>query len=145
MRQSVYTRPFNEKDPEEKKLFAEWLFAMREKNRFDPAIFEKGQVTILTCFDEGGILGFVPVALAYVLESLAFRPGISPATEARCLEAVQHHLVHCAIEKNMPYAFFVTFDEEVQEFAQRRYGWKKTEVPMLTFDFNKLEPKYGRT
>lgn len=140
MSRMVYTRPFNGKNRRERRLFIEWLHARRAENRYDPVLFEKEQVRILTCFDEGGILGFVPVSTCYVLESLAFAPGTDPVTEARCLESVQHHLVHIAAANQVPYMFFATTDEAVINLTARR-GWKRAEVPVLCFDFNKLEPR----
>ena len=140
MSRMVYTRPFNAGSKHEKRLLLEWLHARREENRFDPELFLRDQVRILTCFDEGGILGFVPVATCFLLESLAFKPGTDRVAEARCLEAVQHHLTHQAVANQVPYAFFVTTDEDVIKLSERR-GWKKSVVPVLSFDFNKLEPK----
>lgn len=138
----VYTRPFNKDDQKERKLFLDWLYASRDKNRFDPDLFRKGQVTILTCFTSEKIVGFVPVALAYVIESLAFLPGISPEVEAQAFRAVQQHLVHCAIEKNIPDAYFVTYDEEVLKLAQRpNRGWKRVVAPLLNLHFGSLEPR----
>lgn len=140
MSRMVYTRPYDGRNKRERRLFIEWLHARRAENRYDPALFEKEQVRIITCFDDGGILGFVPVATCYLLESLAFRPGTDPVTEARCLEAVQHHLAHTAAANQVPYAFFVTTDQDVINLASRR-GWRQSEVPVLCLDFNRLEPR----
>lgn len=136
----VWVRPFNAADPKEKRLLLEWLYAGREKNRFDPEIFKRGQVAILTCFTREGIVGFVPVSLAFLLESLAFKPGLSPITEAKALLAVQHHLVHRAFEQNVPDAFFFTRDETVLKLS-KAYGWVVPDVPFLNFHFADLEHK----
>ena len=140
MSRMVYVRPFNPKDEKERGLLVEWLDAGRHKNRFDPEIFLREQVSILTCFNEEEILGFIPIALAMLIESLAFKPGISPRDEAKCLQAMQHHVVQRAFEKNIPDAFFVTFDETVMEFA-KGYNWNEVRVPMLNLHFASLEPK----
>lgn len=140
MRRMVYTRPFDGGNKRERRLFIEWLHARRAENRYDPDLFTKNQVRILTCFDSGGILGFVPVATCYVLESLAFAPGTAPETEARCLEAVQHHLVHTSVAQQVPYMYLATTDQNVIRLTEHR-GWKQTEVPVLCFDFNRLEPR----
>lgn len=138
----VYTRPFDGTNERERRLFVEWLHARRDENRYDPDLFLKNQARIWTCFDEGGILGFVPIATCYLLESLAFPPGTDPRVESRCLQAVQHQLVHIANVNQVPYAFFATTDENVVRFSERM-GWKKNEVPVLCFDFNHIEPKAG--
>jgi len=78
MAHQVWIRPFN-KDTDAR-LLVEWLFAGREQNRFDPEQFKKGQVRVFTAFDESGIIGFIPVARCYLVESLAFKPGLSPVT-----------------------------------------------------------------
>lgn len=145
---NVWVRPFNHRSPGEKKLFVEWLYAARDKNRFDPKLFELApdgsflRCRVLTCFNDQEIVGFIPVTIAFQLESLAFKPGLEPTTEARALQAMQHYLVHRAAEQNISDAFFCTYDESVLEFAQR-YGWSKTVVPMLNLHFKDLEPSHA--
>lgn len=143
MSRDVYARPYDKDDPLERQKLVEWLHARRRENRFDPRIFEEGQAQVITCFDETGIVGFVPVTLAFVLESLAFPPGTSPLVEAQALRAAQGHLVWQANKERIPNAFFVTFDEDVRQIAQR-HGWKPVAVPMLNLDFNGLEPREAK-
>ena len=138
MAHQVWVRPF--KPETDAKLLVEWLYAGREKNRFDPEIFKRKQVEIYTAFDDSGIVGFIPVTKCYLVESLAFKPGLSPITEAQALQSWQRAFVHKAAEHQVPQAFFVTFDETVLEFA-KRYGWKEVVVPMVNLDFNQLEGK----
>ena len=95
---------------------------------------------IFTAFDDTGIIGFIPVARCYLVESLAFKPGLSPITEGQALQAWQRVFVNEAFETNTSDAFFVTFDKEVLEFA-KRYGWKDVEVPMVNLRFAELEGK----
>ena len=137
MRLQVYVRNYDAK--RDKQKFVEWLYAAREKNRFNPEMFERDQVRIFTLYTEKEIVGFVPITIALVVESLAFRPGLDELTEARALEAFQNHLVYKASEQNLPDAYFVTLDESVLKFASR-YGWKPTQVPMLNLHFSSLEP-----
>lgn len=92
MSHQVWVRPYDEE--KDKKLLVEWLYAGRHGNRFDPELFlgyllpdKKKLVEIFTAFDEREILGFIPVRLAYVAESLAFKPGTAPVTEAKALQA----------------------------------------------------------
>ena len=145
MAAQVWIRPFDaERDT---KLHAEWLYAMRDKNRFDPEIFTKKQAKIYVAFDESGTVGFIPVVNGNIIESLAFRPGLSPVTEAKALQSWMHVMVYQMHEHNIPDAYFVTFDETVLEFAGR-YGWKKVVVPMLNLHVSDLERKEasdGRT
>lgn len=132
----VYIRPYNkEKDHG---LLAEWLFTLRAKNRFDPGIFERGQAAVYTAFDDSGVLGFIPVVNGNQVESLAFRPGLPATTIARVFQAWVHVFVYEAHCKNIPDAFFVTFDEGVLKFAES-YGWKPVVVPMLNLRISALE------
>jgi hypothetical protein len=140
MAAQVWIRPYDEK--RDKITLAEYLYANREKNRFDPEIFKRDQVKIYVAFDDSGVVGFIPVVNGNQVESLAFRPGLSPITEAKALQAWQHVFVYHAFENNIPDAFFVTFDETVQEFAGR-YGWKPVVVPMLNLRFANLEKEAG--
>jgi len=135
---------YNENDPAERKLFIEWLYARRAENRFSPEIFEKKQAQIWTAFDDTGIRGFIPITVAYILESLAFAPGTPPIIEAKALQAMQAVLIHRASEKNVGDAFFVTYDENVVAFA-KKYGWNDVKVPALNLHFSDLEgkPKEG--
>jgi hypothetical protein len=137
----VWVRLYNEKDPIERKLFVEWLYARRAENRFNPEIFVKNQVKIWTAFDETGIRGFIPLTVAYVLESLAFAPGTPPIVEATALKAMQAVLIHRASENNIPDAYFVTRDEAVLAFA-KKYGWRDVAVPLLNLHFSDLEGKH---
>lgn len=136
MPSQVYVRPYDRK--RDAPLLVEWLYASRGKNRFDPAIFERGQAEIYTAFDDSGPVGFIPVVNGNQVESLAFRPGLPPMTQARAFQAWQHVMVYRGFEKNIPDAFFVTFDEEVLKFAAH-YGWKRVVVPMLNLNFSGLE------
>lgn len=138
MSQQVWVRPYNKET--DKRLLVEWLYAQRHKNRFDPDLFTKEQVKIYTAFDADGIVGFIPVKVVYMAESLAFKPGLSPVTEAKALQAWQHMMVAKCYEGNVPDMFFVTFDETVQEFAGR-YHWNPVVVPMLSLHVADLEPK----
>lgn len=144
MAHNVWIRPFRDED---KKIHAEWLFAGREKNRFDPDIFTKKQAKVYVAYDDSGPVGFIPVVNGNIVESLAFRPGLSPITEAAALRAWQTVIVNEMHEKNIPDLYFVTYDETVLEFAQR-YGWKAVVVPMSTLhvaDLERKEAPDGRT
>lgn len=136
MSEQIWVRPYD-KDKDHK-LLAEWLFALREKNRFDPEIFKKGQAEIYTCFDSTGPVAFIPVVNGSQVESLALKPGLSPATAAKAFIAWQHVFVYKLHEKNIPNAFFVTYDETVLKFT-KNYGWKTVIVPMLNLSVNDLE------
>lgn len=136
----VWVRMYNENEPVEKRLFAAWLYARRQENRFNPEIFEKKQVQIWTVFDETGIRGFIPIAVVYLLESLAFMPGTPPIVEAKALEAMQAALIHRASEKNVPDAIFFSTDENVLNYA-RKHGWKDNVVPGVRLHFSDLEGK----
>jgi len=137
MRRQVWVRKYNEQT--DGKLFLDWLYANRDENRFDPDIFKKKQVTIFTCFDESGIVGFIPVCVALAVESLAWRPGLSPEKRSLALKSFQQTLVYEASKMNCPYAFMSTIDPYYVEFVTR-YGWKEAEVPVLSLRFSDLEP-----
>ncbi len=138
MAHQVWIRPFNDKDEGERRLLVEWLYAARERNRFDPVIFERGQVALFTFFDDTGVIGFVPISLAYVVESLAFKPGLSRITEAKALQSMQQMLVCRATEKNIPDAYFAVSDEAVKAFAQN-YGWQEVQGSIMNLNFAHLE------
>jgi len=137
MSHQVWVRPFRDED---KKVHAEWLYAGRDKNRFDPDIFTKKQAKVYVAFDDTGIVGFIPVVNGNIVESLAFKPGLSPITEAAALRAWQTVMIYEMHVNNIPDAYFVTFDETVLEFAQR-YGWKAVVVPMINLHVSNLEGK----
>lgn len=136
MSEQVWVRPYvAEKDH---KLLAEWLFLLREKNRFDPEIFKKGQAEIYVCFDSTGPVMFVPIVSGNQVESLALKPGLSPVTAAKAFQAWQHVFIWELHKRNIPDAFFFTYDKTVLEFAQR-YGWRETVVPALNLHVDGLE------
>jgi hypothetical protein len=134
----VETRLFNDQDPEERRLFVEWMHAARDENGYNPDIFAKNQATILTCHEGGRVLGFVPLTMAALLEVSAFKPGLTPDSRARCFLALQRYLVKWAGEKNVPNAFFMTPDEKFAAFATQ-IGWREVEIKMLKLHFDSLE------
>jgi len=138
MRRQVWVRKYNEKT--DRKLFLDFLYAGREENRFDPRIFEKNQTTIFTCYDEGGIVGFIPVVVCMAVESLAWRPGLPASVRAQALKSFQVVLVEKASEMNAPYAFMATTNETYADFLTQ-YGWKRAVVPVLTLPFADLCPE----
>ena len=142
MSNQVWIRPYD-KDRDARTL-VDWLYAGRDKNRFDPDIFKKGQAQVYVAFDDTGTVGFIPVVNNNQVESLAFRPGLSPVTEAKALQAWMHVMVYKMYELNIPDAFFVTFDETVLAFAGR-YNWRSVVVPMLNLHLKSLEAPDGGT
>lgn len=144
---NVWVRPFDAAS--EFNLFVEWLHAGRDLNRYDPAqLFTRdasGKIminpaySILTFFNADGIVGFLPLCLAFLLDSMAFRPNLEPQVEARALQAMQTWLIHRAFQSNIPDAFFVTHDNRVLNFAVR-YGWKAPDVPLLNLHVRDLAP-----
>jgi len=156
---NVWVRPFRPREKgadgqyhvsAEAKLFYQYLYAAREGNRFDPekfAVDEHGDfkyVDLWTCFNSERIIGFIPVTKVYLIESLAFAPGLDKVTEARALQAMQHKLVFEAEKENITDAFYVTYDGTVPEFSSR-YGWASVVVPMMNLHFADLEKEHGRT
>lgn len=137
MRQ-VYVRRYN--PATDKKLLLEWLYSGRKENRFDPEIFIKNQVEVYTAFTDEEIVGFIPLTRAYLVESLAFRPGLERVVEGRALQAFQHVLVDRASAENTPDAFFFTLDQSLLKFVEP-YGWSTPDVPMRHLHFSSLEPK----
>jgi len=138
MANMVYIRPYD-KDTDAK-LLVEWLYAGRESNLFDPEIFRRGQAVIFTAFDDSGIIGFIPVVLCYLVESLAFKPGLPSVTEMKALVAFQHVLVHKALEQNVPDTFCVTLNEDLLRHMER-YGWRPAVAPLRNLHFADLERK----
>jgi len=138
MSKQVWIRPMKD-TPEEKKLLAEYLYANRKENRFDPELFQKNQVKVYVAYNDEGIQAFFPVRLSYTLESIATKPDLSPITHAKALVAMQTVLANKAAENNVADAMFVTYDEDVLKFAEHSGGWKKVIVPMLNLKFSELE------
>lgn len=136
MSEQVWIRPF--KEGADGKLLVEWLYAGREGNRFDPEAFSSRQMKVYVAFDSSGVVGFVPVLNGNQVESLAFRPGLPPVTQAKAFRAWQAVFVHESFANGTQDAFFVTFDERVLEFSAK-YGWKKVVVPMMNLHFAGLE------
>jgi len=139
MSKQIWIRPMKS-TPAETKLFAEYLYANRTKNRFDPEIFEQNRAKVFAAYNDEGIKGFVPVRNSYVVESLAMQPDLSPITEAKILQAFQHMIVNKAAENNIHDANFCSFDQTVLDIA-RNYGWKDVIVPTVNLKFSELGSK----
>jgi hypothetical protein len=136
MAKPIYIRPYN-KDTDAL-LLATWLYAGRDENLFDPGLFERKQVMIFTAFDETGVVGFIPVAVVYLVESLAFRPGLPDVTKTKALLSFQQVLVSKAAEGNVPDAFCVAQDERFLRFMER-YGWRRPVAAMRNLHFADFE------
>jgi hypothetical protein len=138
LNRQVYVRPLNKKNPKEFTLFIEWLHKQRGVNRYNPQMFQKEQVAVFTCFNKKGIIGFIDISVALMIEHVAFKPELSDLQKAEMLVGVQHYMVSKCSEKNIPNAFFRASDEHFSKFAQH-LGWREVRERLLNLHLLHLE------
>lgn len=134
MSRQIWVRPYNAAT--DKQQFAEWLYANREKNQFDPEIYEYPSTKIFVAYDETGPLDFLAAYPAIILDGHAPKPGLSDSDQARCLKEIQHILVEKAHEGGIGQMYFVA-EPTIGTFAEH-YKFKPVVRPMMNLKLKDL-------
>lgn len=110
----VFVRPAR---PEESKMFLDWSLENPE-NGFDPEV-PKYPTTVTWCaYDKDGQVAFLPVQLAYIMESFASRPGLTPRRQADALKEFTQNLVTQAALHGVGEIYFLGTSEDTNAYAE---------------------------
>jgi hypothetical protein len=110
----IWVRPAKQTDLP---LLDHW-FTHTPDNLFDPDIARYPETTVL-CATDGKPLVFMPIQVASILESLAVKPGASPAEVARSLELLIKSVALLSGGKGIHELYFLCHDPNVIKLAKR--------------------------
>src|SRR5690242_13566518 len=110
----IFVRPARQ---DEKKMLLDWSLE-NPGNGFDPEV-PMYPTTVTWCgFDKDGQVAFLPVQLAYVMESFAPRPGLSPRRQAEALKEFTQNLITQAHLNGVRELYFLGSNPETNEYAE---------------------------
>jgi hypothetical protein len=111
----------------EAELFTKWTIDNIEKNHIDPDILGYPSTRILCAYDKDGPIAFMPAQLPVMMESLAFRPGITNHEAAAALKAFLQEVISSCYETGVGEIYFLSSEPTVAKMAER-YGFEKLEL-----------------
>jgi hypothetical protein len=131
----IFVRPAR---PEDSTLFTQWELSTRN-NLFDPDAIKYPTSFTLAAYNKERIILFSPSQTPIMLEAIAVNPQASVLEIAEALKAIVQFLVPVAQSKGIGEIYFMTKDEAMIKFAEKRFE----EMPWRTFRLkvNQLEPK----
>jgi hypothetical protein len=103
--------------------FCEWVYAMRDKNNFDPGVMWYPRT--IMCRAQAGEepIAYVPLQPVLMYESLAAKPGVSSRQLAMALWKISEAVDKAARVTSFCEAFLITSDENEATVASL-HGWK---------------------
>lgn len=107
----------------------QWL-VNTPNNLFDRDVFFYPQTTTNVAYKHDRKIGFMPMQLATILESLAFNPDATEREKALALAELVKVAVWQSRERGVKEIYFVCKDESTAEFAKRHHF---EEMPHRTF------------
>lgn len=121
------------------KEFVEWTMANRDKNLFDPRVFQSKQTIILCAFNKAKKILFMPISRTYFLESSAPNPDASEFEKASALKEVVQAVVTECYKTGTTDIYFLASDPAVEEFAKSN-GFEQIKLPVYRMKISDLEP-----
>ena len=131
----VYVRPIA---PDEAPQFLDWARENDDKGKFDPQVpFFKSSST-WCAYDSDGPLAFQTLQSPIMLESLAPRPGTSPAQIASVLKELTQNAVTQAHSRGSGEIYFLGTDDLTNDFASNKIfeplPWKVFRVKLAELE-----------
>lgn len=113
MSKQIYVRPIL---PEESQMYFDWATESKI-NEFDSSVCLFPSSTTWAAFDESGPVAFQTLQAPIMLESLAPRPGLSPAQTAQALKELTQHAITLAYSRGAGEIYFLGTDADTDVFA----------------------------
>lgn len=133
----VFVRPAEAKDNQ---AFLDWSIAAKD-NGFDPDVPLYGTTVTFAAYTEDGVIGYLPMQMPIVLESLATKPDATPLEIATALrEMVQTAVTQCHIRKVGEIMFLGT-NEATNRFAEASGIFTRVEYPVYKLKISELDKK----
>lgn len=123
--QNIWVRKIEKRDVAE---LGQWLNDTPQ-NLFDPAVFFYPQTSTDVAFKRDKKIGFMPMQLVAMLESLGFNPEATEREKAIALSELVKSAMWKAREKGIKEIYFVCKDDSTAEFAKQLFE----ELPHRTF------------
>src|SRR5437588_430625 len=104
-----------EMSEEDRKNFAEWVWASRALNCFDMEVVSYPKTVMVRADAPEGAVLYVPLQSVLLFESLAPKPGISPRMEALALYLIGEKVSEMALHTGHREVYFFCKDDRVAE------------------------------
>lgn len=122
--------------PNDAPIYQEWAPTTKDA-LLDPGVLTYPSTRVLVAHHGDPVL-MMPVQTAFVLESLAVKPGLSPLEEAEALKQLTKTVAYAAGSQGVREIYFLCKDERVVEFA-KRHGYEEIPWKCLRLKLDDVE------
>lgn len=122
-------------------LVVEWTHQNRDKNLYDPEVFQYNSTRIMAVDKGDELQGFLPFQATIMTESLAPKPGVSKRVVAAVLKTAIHQIARWAKSAGMGEIYFLSrpSDVETREYA-KAHGYAESDLIVMRLKLNKMDP-----
>ena len=124
--------------PDESQTFFDWAKENEDKSEFDPAVPLFPSSVTWCAYDKEGPLAYQTVQQPLMLESLAPRPGNTPAQNAQAMKELTKNAVTQANLKGVGEIYFLGSNEATDTFATNHI-FERVDMPVYRIKLQDLE------
>ena len=119
----------------------EWIHANREKNHYDPEIFQYDSTRVMAVDKDGIPELYLPFQFTIMTDALAPRPGRFKREIAVALKNAIHAVVRLAKKSKIGEIYFLCDpeDKETEEFA-KAHGYECLNLKVMRLKPSKMSP-----
>lgn len=128
----IFVRPFRESD------LAKLISWSKANPSWDANILKYPSTFILVAFNNSGVLGFLPVQKAMVMEAMSFHPLTTDSQKALVMKELTHELIMQTYVQGSGEIYFLGSDSGTNDFAERQ-TFKRMEWPAYRMRVADLE------
>lgn len=101
------------------KDFMEWVFRIRQINKFNPIVMSYPRTVMTVAKNEEENLLFIPLQAVLMFDSIAPKPGLSPRQEALCLWRIGQKVDEVMMTTGFRECIFFTSDDSVADICSQ--------------------------
>lgn len=120
-------------------LMIDWLRETLGFQQFDPDVLEYEGTETLAAAIRGEIVAFLPVQRPRMMESVAFKPGISEELKALAMTRLAEHAIEACLGKNAGEVYFLCQEPATKEFAERHHFSPVLGMELMRFNAKEWE------
>lgn len=128
----IFVRPYRQSD------FEKLISWGKANPAWDSSVLSYSGTSVLTAFNNSGVLGFLPVQKALMMEAMAFHPLTTDSQKALVMKELTHTLITLSYTQGSGEIYFVGSDANTNDFAERQ-GFKRMEWPAYRVRVKDLE------
>lgn len=120
-------------------LMIDWLKQTLGFQRFDPDVLDYRGTFTLAAGISGDIVAFLPVQRPLMMESVAFKPGISEELKALAMTRLAEHAIESCIGKKAGEVYFLCQEPDTKKFAERHHFSQVLGMDLMRFKAKEWE------